>query len=188
MKLKQKVFQEKQTRLDPQRLVFIDESGFRLGGTPRYGWAPVGKDAHGSHVQGKWRNITMIGAMALDGFRGFMTVESGTSIDVFSAFVEHQLIPRLRENDVVVMDNLSAHKNARVINLIEQTGAIVLFTPPYSPEFNAIEKAWAKIKDILRRLDTETRDKFDDAVAVAMDAISLNDREGWMKHAGYSIN
>ena len=185
---KQKVFKHHQPLLEPSKLVFVDESGFRLGGTPRYGWAPRGDDAPGSHVQGRWEAVTMVGALAIDGFRGFMTVDSGTGNDVFLAFVEQQLIPRLKPDDVVIMDNLAAHKSAPVIKAIESAGAHVLFTPPYSPEFNPIEKTWGKIKDILRRLDTLTRDAFDTAVSVAMDAITAQDRYGWLKHAGYTVN
>ena len=188
VKQKQHAFQNKQPLLNPEKLVFVDESGFRLGGTPRYGWAPRGDDAPGSHVQGKWENMTMVGAMALDGFRGFMTIDSGTSIDVFLAFVEEILVPQLSPGDVVVMDNLNVHKNTRVVRAIEAAGALVLYTPPYSPEFNPIEKAWGKIKDILRRSDTETREAFDDTVAIAMNSVSECDRRGWMEYAGYSIN
>ena len=93
---------------------------------------PRGEKSPGLHVQGKWRTMTMIGAIALDGFRGFMTIESGTSANVFEAFAEQQLVANLRHGDVVVMDNLSAHKGSKVITAIEQAGATVLFTPPYA--------------------------------------------------------
>lgn len=188
VKTKQHAFQNEQPLLNPKKLVFVDESGFRLGGTPRYGWAPRGEDAPGSHIQGRWENMTMIGAMALDGFRGFITIDSGTSIDVFLAFVEQELIPNLSPGDVVIMDNLNAHKNTNVIAAIEAAGARVLNTPPYSPEFNPIEKAWGKIKDILRRLDTTNREAFDNAVAQAMNLVTQSDRRGWLEHAGYAIN
>lgn len=129
----------------------------------------------------------MIGALALDGFRGFMTVDAGTAADVFRAFVEQQLVPNLRDGDIVVMDNLSAHRDADAIAAIQARGADVLFLPPYSPEFNPIEKAWAKIKDALRRLATRTRDAFDAAVATAMQTISLHDVRAWAAYAGYSL-
>jgi transposase len=131
--------------------------------------------------------MTMIGALALDGFRGFMTVDASTAADVFRAFVEQQLVAHLRAGDIVVMDNLSAHRDADAIAAIQACGADVLFLPPYSPEFNPIEKAWAKIKDALRRLVTRTRDAFDAAVATAMTAISPNDVRAWTAHAGYSL-
>lgn len=130
----------------------------------------------------------MIGAMALDGFRGLMTIDAGTSNDVFQAFVRYELVPSLVPGDVVVMDNLSAHRNATVKRWIEEAGATILFTPPYSPEFNPIEEAWAKIKDILRRAQTLTRQAFDDALAAAVDCIRLQDIRAWVHFAGYPIN
>jgi transposase len=181
-------FVAQQPDLDARRLIFVDESGFKLGSTPRHGWAPRGQDAPGRQVQGKWETVTMIGAMALDGFRGLMTVNAGTSNDVFQAFVVHELVPNLRPGDLVVMDNLSAHRNATVKRRIEEAGANILFTPPYSPEFNPIEEAWAKLKDILRRAQTLTRQAFDDALAAAVDCIRLQDIRAWVQFAGYSIN
>lgn len=129
----------------------------------------------------------MIGALALDGFRGFMTVDAGSSAEVFRAFVEQQLVPNLRADDLVVMDNLSAHRDSEALAAIRGCGAEVLFLPPYSPEFNPIEKAWGKIKAVLRRLSTLTRDAFDAAVATAMKAITLDDVRGWTSHAGYQL-
>lgn len=185
---RREAFALKQPTLDPTRLVFVDESGFRLGSSPRFGWAPRGVDAPGKHVQGRWQTITMIGALALDGFRGFMTIDAGTSSDVFTAFVEQELAPKLRIGDLVVMDNLSAHKIANVVAAIRSVGADVLFLPPYSPEYNPIERAWAKLKDFIRRLPTLTREAFDTAVASAMAAISNDDIRGWTQFAGYDLN
>lgn len=184
---KRKEFKKKQVSLRSQNLIFIDESGFRLGGTPRYGWSQRGKDAPGNHVHSQWTHMTMIGAVALDGFRGFMTIDSGTSNDVFLAFIEQQVIPNTRPGDIVVMDNLNAHKNTHVLHALKKASIDVLFTPPYSPEFNPIEKAWGKIKDILRRLNTITPEKFNYAVAKAMNSITQHDILGWVKHAGYQI-
>jgi transposase len=130
----------------------------------------------------------MIGAIALDGFRGMMTVDAGTSTDVFLAYVEQILVPSLRPGDVVVMDNLSAHKDSRVRKLIEDAGCELLFTPPYSPEFNPIEEAWAKLKDIIRRVGNRTRDTFDNAVAQAMLMVCREDILGWFAFAGYRLN
>jgi len=130
----------------------------------------------------------MVGAIALNGFRGFMTVDSGTGIDVFEAFVGQELAPNLRNGDIVVMDNLSAHKHGPTIRMIEQRGAQVLFTPPYSPELNPIEKTWAKLEDIIRRVETLTRNAFDEAVASAMELITGDDICGWFRHCGYSVS
>jgi transposase len=169
-------------------LVFVDESGFRLGTPPRYGWAPRGKKSFGKHVCGRWETITLLGAVALDGFRGFMTINAPTDGNVFQAFVDQQLAPNLRPGDTVIMDNLAAHKRPAIIAAIRSVGASVLFLPPYSPEFNPIERLWAKLKDFVRRCRNLTREAFDKAVALAMDAISLDDLRAWTQHAGYNLN
>ena len=130
----------------------------------------------------------MIGAIGLDGFRGFCNIESGTSIEVFSAFVESQLVPNLKPGDIVIMDNLSAHKAPKVLKKIEDAGASVKFLPPYSPDLNPIEKLWSKLKEFVRRRATETRPAFDDAVAAAMQTISSTDLLGWFQHCGYRIS
>ena len=188
MVAKRHAFIELQPILDPHRLVFVDESGFRLGSPPRHGWAPRGQDSAGYGVHGKWESVTMLGAIALDGFRGFMTIDAGTSADVFEAFVTHELVPNLRPKDIVVMDNLAAHKGAKVRKLIEAAGCELLFTPPYSPEFNPIEEAWAKLKDIIRRAQTRTRDAFDAAVANAINHVCQADILGWFGYAGYWLS
>ena len=143
---KRLIFSQTQPTLDPARLVFLDESGFRLGSPPNYGWAPVGEKSLGRATHGDWCTMTMIGAIALDGWRGFVTIDAATDGDVFRAFVEQELVPRLRVGDVVVMDNLAAHQNSAAIAAIRSVGADVMFLPPYSPEFNPIESAWAKLK------------------------------------------
>ena len=116
-----------------------------------------------------------------------MTVNAGTSSDVFNAFVVHELVPNLRRGDTVVMDNLSAHKSKGVQKRIENAGCSVLFTPPYSPEFNPIEEAWAKLKDIIRRAETRTRDAFDAALATAVEQVRRADILGWFHFAGYRL-
>ena len=184
---KRAAFIEQQPNLNPAKLVFLDESGFRLGSPPHYGWAPVGEKSPGKSTCGAWRTMTMLGAIALDGWRGFVTIDAATDGDVFLAFVEQQLVPQLRSGDVVVMDNLAAHKRPAAIAAIRSVGADVLFLPPYSPEYNPIEKAWAKLKEMIRRMQTLTRDAFDDAVACAMSAINHDDMRAWTEHTGYTL-
>jgi transposase len=184
---KRRAFVAAQPTLNPARLVFLDESGFRLGSPPNYGWAPVGEKSVGRGTQADWCTMTMIGAIALDGWRGFITIDAATDGDVFRAFVEQELAPNLRPGDLVVMDNLNAHRNTGAIAAIRAVGADVLFLPPYSPEFNPIESAWAKLKDMLRRLETLSRAAFDHAVAWSMDAVTPSDIRGWTLHAGYTL-
>lgn len=184
---KREAFVAEQPKLDPSRLRFLEESGFRLGSPPHYGWAPRGEKTEGRSTQGSWKTMTMIGAIGLGGFCGFMTVDAATDTEVFRAFVRQQLIANLRPGDIVVMDNLSAHKDGEVRRLIQAAGAELLFLPPYSPEFNPIEKTWAKLKALIRRAETLTREAFDKAVAAAMSAISLADIHAWIRHAGYAV-
>jgi transposase len=185
---KRRTFVVAQSALNPQRLVFVDEAGFRLGAPPNYGWAPVGDKSLGKATHGDWCTMTMIGALALDGWRGFVTIDAATDGDVFRAFVEQQLVGKLHAGELVVMDNLNAHKDTAAVRAIRAVGADVLFLPPYSPEYNPIEKAWAKLKDLLRRAHTITRDTFDSAVASAMAAITASDIGGWTLHSGYALS
>lgn len=173
--------------MDASKLVFLDESGFRLGSPPHYGWAPAGKKSPGKTTEGAWQTITMMGAIALDGWRSLVTINTPTDRDVFLAFVEQALVPNLHPGDLIVMDNLSAHRHPDAIDAIRKVGADVVFLPPYSPEFNPIEKAWAKLKEIVRRAATLTREAFDRAVAAAMDEISTADIRAWTQHAGYAL-
>ena len=168
VQLKRAAFLAQQRSLDPTKLIFLDESGFRLGTPQTYGWAPLGEKAPGKATHGDWCTMTMIGAIALDGWRGFVTIDAPTDGDVFLAYVQQELIPRLKPGDIVVMDDLAAHKGPAVVGAIYSAGAEVLFLPPYSPEYNPIEKAWGKLKSILRRLPTLSRVAFDDAVAAAI--------------------
>ena len=127
----------------------------------------------------------MIGALTLDGLTAMMTIEGGTSGDVFAAYVEHVLVPVLEPGQIVVMDNLGAHKDLRIRPLIEGAGAKVCYLPPYSPDLNPIELAWSKLKNLLRVLKARTREELDHCIAIAMKAIDAADAEGWFRHCGY---
>ena len=105
--------------------------------------------------------------------------------DVFLAFVEQLLVPILREGDVVVMDNLSAHKVAGVRKLIEGAGAELIYLPPYSPDLNPIEQCWSKIKHLLRKACAHTRDALDEALGEAMKRVTCSDAFGWFSECGY---
>jgi len=182
---KREIFAVEQPKLNSAKLVFLDEAGSALGTPPHYGWAPVGEKSIGKSTQGRWQMMTMIGAIALDGWRGFATIDAATDADVFLAYVQQQL--ELHAGDIVVMDNLAAHKRPDVVAAIRAAGADVLFLPPYSPEYNPIEQAWSKLKQLIRRLPTLTRQAFDQAVAYAMRCISVADIRAWVEHAGYSL-
>jgi len=153
--------------------------------TRLYGRAKQGQRAVDNAPSGHWSTTTMISSMRLDGSTACMVVDGATNKDVFQAYVEHVLLPTLKAGDIVVLDNLSAHKNKRVREMIESVGAELWFLPPYSPDLNPIEKMWSKIKAILRTLRARTEKALINAIAKALDQITASDAKGWFKLCGY---
>jgi len=135
--------------IDPARLVFVDECGTNITLTRLYARAPRGERAFGKAPRNWDKNLTLIAAMSAEGMGQSMSVEGATDGAAFAAYLKHFLVPTLKEGQVVVMDNLQAHKSRRVRKFIESAGASVLFLPPYSPDFSPIEEAFSKIKAIL---------------------------------------
>jgi transposase len=173
--------------IDPARLVFIDESGVTRSMTRRYGRAPKGERVYGSVPLGHWEVITLIGALALDGLRTSFTVNAATDTDVFRVFVEQVLTPALRPGDVVIWDNLPAHKAPELKTIIESTQASLLPLPPYSPDFNPIEQCWSKIKTFLRAVEARTSEALEQAIAQAFARVTAADARGWFRHCGYQL-
>jgi transposase len=136
---------------------------------------------------GHWQITTILGAMSLRGMIATMTVEAATDREIFLAYVEQVLCPALRPGDVVVMDNLSSHKVDGVRQRIERVGAEVLYLPPYSPDLNPIEKAWAKLKLILRAAKARTKEALDQAIAEAIRLITADNAQAWFKHCNYGL-
>jgi transposase len=149
--------------------------------TRLYGRAPAGQRVHEATPQSHWTIVTLIGGLRLSGMVAPMTVEAATDGDVFLAYVEHFLCPALRPGDVVVMDNLSAHKVDGVRELIEKVGAELLYLPPYSPDLNPIEKAWSKIKQILRAAKARITESLDQTIAEAIQIITADNAKAWFR-------
>lgn len=168
-----------------EKLVFIDESGAKTNMTRLYGRAKAGARATDDTPSGHWCTTTMISSVRLNGSTACMVVDGATTTDVFKAYVEQILLSTLKAGDIVVLDNLSAHKNQETRDLIESVGAELWFLPPYSPDLNPIEKMWSKIKAILRTLKARTEKALIDAIAKALDAITANDVKGWFESCGY---
>ena len=167
-------------------MLFLDESGVTTEMTRRYGRAARGERVHDAVPAGHWRTLTLLATLSLGGVRAAMTVEAPTDGDVFLAYVEQVLGPRLQPGEVVILDNLPAHKVAGVRALIEARGAYLLYLPPYSPDFNPIEQAWSKIKESLRAAKARTLPLLDDAITAALAAITPDNAVGWFRHCGYS--
>lgn len=149
--------------------------------TRLYGRAPAGQRVHEATPQSHWKVVTLIGALRLSGMVAPMTVDAATDGEIFLAYVEHFLCPALRPEDVVVMDNLSAHKVDGIRQLIEAAGAKLLYLPPYSPDLNPIEKAWAKIKQILRAIKARSTETLDQAVTDALLHITADNARAWFR-------
>jgi len=154
--------------------------------TRNYGRAPRGQRVNEATPQGRWQILTMLAALTTRGLEAPMTIAEATDGDIFLAYLEQVLCPRLRPGQVVIMDNLSVHKVAGVRERIEAVGARLLYLPPYSPDFNPIEQAWSKVKQILRSLKARTADALEAAVAEALAAITTENAVAWFSHWGYS--
>lgn len=140
---------------------------------------------HAPH--GHWCTTTMISSVRLDGTTACMTIEGATNTEVFPAYVREVLVPSLRPDDLVVMDNLGAHKNEQTLALIRQASADVRFLPAYSPDLNPIEMMWRKVKALLRKAQARTRSDLLLAIASALNAVTPQDPLGWFTSCGYSF-
>jgi transposase len=174
------------SRFDARRLVFIDESGFHTSMTRLYARAPKGERAYSKVPRNRGKNTTLIASITFEGVMGeAMTIEGATDSEAFEAYIEHFLAPTLTKEQVVVLDGLGAHRTERVRELVEATGADLLFLPSYSPDLNPIEEAFSKIKNIVRKAQARTREALVEAIALAISAITLEDVAGWFAHCGY---
>lgn len=173
------------TSIDPTRLVFLDESGATITLARRYGRAPRGERSHGSAPRNYGQNLTLVAALSLNGLDAPMLLDGAMDGRAFGRYVETFLVPVLRPGQVVVLDNLSVHKQAPIQAAIEAAGCEVLFLPSYSPDFNPIEQAFSKIKAYIRRVGARTQEALETAIATAIDLITPSDAYGYFQHAGY---
>lgn len=156
--------------------------------TRRYARAPRGERARDSTPRNYGAQTSVIGALGLGrGLLATMTVEGAVDRLCFDAYAERVLAPVLRRGDIVVLDNLGAHRASRIEQVCAERGASVLWLPPYSPDFSPIEQAWSKIKAYLRRAKARTRDELERALASAVELITTADVCGWFTHCGYSV-
>jgi transposase len=166
-------------------LVFLDESGAKTNMTRLRGRAPRGERLLACQPHGHWQTTTMLAALRLDGSTACMTMEGATDTEVFRTFVQAVLGPMLRPGDVVVMDNLSPHKQDASLQLIEAVGATARFLPAYSPDLNPIEKMWSKVKELLRGAEARTGEALQAAIAAALACVTAQDARNWFASCGY---
>ena len=180
------IWRTRMGELDPHCLVFVDEMGTHTSLAPVYAYAPIGERAFFKVPRNRGRNTTLIASLQFQGMGPSMAVEGATTSRVFETYVERLLAPALRPGQVVVMDNLGAHRPRRVRELIEERGCELLYLPPYSPDLNPIEEALSKIKHLLRKIAARTKEALIEAMGRALGAVDAQDVRGFFVHSGYS--
>lgn len=173
--------------LDARSLVFVDEMGTNTSLSPLYGWAKKGERAQCSVPRNRGKNTTLLSSMSVEGMGPSLAVEGATNREVFETYMERILAPTLRRGQVMVMDNLTAHKGERIRELIEGQGCELMYLPPYSPDFNPIEEAFSKIKGLMRKAEARSREALLEAMGSAISALSAKDARGYFEHCGYRV-
>jgi transposase len=166
-------------------LIFIDESGVNLALTRLFARAPKGQRAYGKRPQKRGKNVSLIGAISLNGVVTQINLIGTVDGLTFEAFIAQKLVPQLWVGACVVMDNCSIHKGKEVESLINQAGARLIYLPPYSPEFSPIENCWSKIKSLLRSLAARSYPDLAQAIEDAFKKVSLQDIHNWFTHCCY---
>ena len=153
--------------------------------TRLYGRSRHGKRCYDKVPDGRWETVTVLSSIRLDGESESVLFEGAVDRAMFDAYIEQILCPSLRPGDIVIMDNLRAHKSQAAQKFVESRSACYLFLPAYSPDFNPIEKMWSKVKQILRSLQARTHEELFDAVAKALNMVTADDAQGWFQSCGY---
>ena len=165
----------------------MDECGTHTSMARLYARAPRGERAYGKAPRNRGPSTTLLASMTAEGMGPCLAVEGATTKAVFEAYVERVLAPSLSPGQVVILDNLAAHKGERVRQLVEARGCEVLFLPPYSPDLSPIEEGFSKIKARLRKAAALTREALVEAMGRALDAVTARDARGWFAHCGYPV-
>ena len=165
----------------PEQLIYLDESGVTTSMTRLYARNRNGARIHEASPGGHWKVLTVLGAISTRGIVAAMTIEEPADREIFLAYLDQVLCPKLRPGQVVVMDNLSAHKGDGVRASIEAAGAELLYLPPYSPDLNPIEKAWSKLKTLLRSVKVRTREALDRAIADLLPQLTPDNAQAWFR-------
>ncbi len=169
------------------RLKFIDESGVTTILSRLFGRARRGERVHESVPKNYGQSTSIISLISLSGVETTMLVEGAVDTLCFNAFGENFVRPVLQTGDVLVLDNLGAHRASRIEQIAAACGATVLWLPPYSPDFSPIEQMWSKLKTYLRKTKARTSEELDRAIAEGLKLITESDCQGWFKHCGYQV-
>jgi transposase len=180
---KRRRYRAKVRRIEPKRLVFVDETGVNTSMTRSHARAPRGQRAEGS-VPTSWSATTVIAAVGLDGVKAPLVFSGATDTTAFQEYVDQVLAPELKPGDVVIFDNLKPHLDPGVTASIKNAGATVLPLPPYSSDYDPIEELWSKFKGKLREIGARTKEHLYQAVGEALDQVTVQDILGWFNHSG----
>jgi transposase len=171
--------------MDPERFVFIDETATTTNMTRRYGRCPSNQRLVAKAPHGHWKTTTFVAGLRKSGITAPLVLDGPMTGSIFRAYAEQFLAPTLEPGDVVVMDNLSAHKVEGVRQAIENAGASILYLPPYSPDLNPIEQVFAKLKAILRKTAARTKEALWNAIRMALEQCDADEFDGYLRHCGY---
>ena len=185
MKAKRMRWKEFEKKLPADRLVFLDESGVNIGMVRRYGRSRGGKRVVDRSPLNKPKGTTVLSAIRANGIFAQASCQGGTTKEKFLQYVRETLTPELRPEDIVVIDNLSAHHAPQIAEMIHQTGAHPLYLPPYSPDFNPIEKLWSKMKVYLRKCRALTLDALELEIHNTFSSVASSNCKNWFSAAGY---
>jgi transposase len=175
-----------QDRIEPERLIFIDETWTKTNMAPLRGWAPRGERCIAKVPHARWKTTTFIAALRLDRIDAPWLLEGPIDGESFRTYVERVLLPTLRPGDLVVMDNLGSHKGKAVRQLIRAAGAKLFFLPKYSPDLNPIEQVFAKLKHLLRKANARTLEAITAAIADILRAFTPDECTNYFKNSGYA--
>lgn len=173
--------------VDPRNLVFVDESGVNLGMARLFARAMRGQRAVGHKPRNTGENVSLLGALSLDGLIASMSVKGSVDTNVFLTYLSQVLLPELWEGAIVVLDNLKVHHAAVIRQIIEAAGARLVFLPPYSPDLSPIELCWSKVKQFFRSRASRTYPELEQAMTDVTYYITEDDAWGWFNHCGLFI-
>ena len=174
--------------LDQSRFIFVDETSTSVAMTRSYARAPRGQRAVGAVPRNHGQNLSVIGALGLQGMVAALSIEGAVDTDVFDVFVRRVLVPALRPGDVVLLDNLNVHHASCIERAVRAAQGQVIFLPSYSPDFSPIEPCWSKVKTFLRGAAARTRQRLDAALQSALRTLRPEDIHGWFTHCGYLVS
>jgi len=175
-----------QGRIDPRRLVFIDETWVKTNMAPLRGWGPRGQRLQARVPHNHWKTLTFIAALRVDRVDAPWVIDGPINGELFALYAENVLAPTLAKGDIVILDNLGSHKGKRARRAIRQVGAHLLFLPPYSPDLNPIEQLFAKLKHLMRKAEARTVDDTWRKVGELLDLFSPTECANYLRNAGYA--